>query len=144
MTSEDATAWSLARMNTAFWYHYDRLEYDAVLEFFAPDALYDLHGRKLRGRAEIRDVLDARPGPEMTARHILTAQHFHTISDTTAQGSLTLLGFGGPTPAEPGHTSYTPTTGGHIFELTDRYALADGHWTITHRTARKILAPALD
>ncbi|WP_060887921.1 nuclear transport factor 2 family protein [Streptomyces caniscabiei] len=146
MTPEDATAWALARMNTALYYHYDRREYDAVVEFFAPDALYDLHGRKVRGRAEILEVLNARPGAaELTARHSLTAQHFHTIGDTTAQGSLTLFGYGGLTPVEPdGYASYTPANGGHIFELTDHYGLADGRWTITQRTARRILAPATD
>ncbi|WP_211370766.1 hypothetical protein [Nonomuraea turkmeniaca] len=31
MTPEDATAWSLARLNQAFFHHYDRRTYDALL-----------------------------------------------------------------------------------------------------------------
>jgi hypothetical protein len=70
MTPEDATAWSLARLNTLFFHHYDRREYDEVLDLFTPDARYEVHGQKLRGHAEILDVLNARPGPELTARHL--------------------------------------------------------------------------
>ena len=36
MTPEDATAWSLARLNTLFFHHYDRREYDEVLDLFTP------------------------------------------------------------------------------------------------------------
>ena len=49
MTPEDATAWSLARLNTLFFHHYDRREYDEVLDLFTPDARYEVHGQKLRG-----------------------------------------------------------------------------------------------
>jgi hypothetical protein len=67
MTPEDANAWSLARLNTLFFHHYDRREYDEVVELFTPDARYEVHGQKLRDHAEILDVLNARPGPELTA-----------------------------------------------------------------------------
>jgi hypothetical protein len=66
MTPEDATAWALTRLNTALYHHYDRREHAAVLEFFAADALYEVHGRELRGHAEILEELNARPGPEVT------------------------------------------------------------------------------
>ncbi|WP_405745454.1 nuclear transport factor 2 family protein [Streptomyces canus] len=145
MTNEDATAWALARLNTAFYHHYDRREYDAVLEFFAPDALYERLGQKIRGHAEILDLLNARPGPEeLTARHIMGATHFHTIGDTTAQGTITLLGYGGRPPTESGPAPYTVATGGHIFEQADHYRLDDGHWKITHRTLHQILTPISD
>ncbi|MFJ9590683.1 nuclear transport factor 2 family protein [Streptomyces acidicola] len=94
--------------HTALYHHYDRLEYDAVLEFFAPDALYELRGRKIRGRAEILDVLNARPGPEQTTRHIVATQHFHAIGDTTAQGAITLLGYRGPRHNAPPPTRRQP------------------------------------
>jgi hypothetical protein len=38
MISDDAIAWSLARLNTAFVHHYDRREYDEVLAMFTPDS----------------------------------------------------------------------------------------------------------
>jgi hypothetical protein len=66
MTPEDATAWALTRLNTALYHHYDRREHAAVLEFFAADALYEVHGRELRGHTEILEELNARPGPEVT------------------------------------------------------------------------------
>ncbi|MBA2810578.1 nuclear transport factor 2 family protein [Streptomyces sp. KM273126] len=141
MTPEDTTAWALARLNTALYHHYDRLEYEAVLEFFAPDAVYELRGQRLCGHAKILDVLNERPGPEQTTRHIVTATHFHTVGETTARGTITLLGYGGPTPTEPGPAPYTAATGGHIFELADHYRLDHGRWKITHRTAHPILAP---
>jgi hypothetical protein len=139
---EDATAWSLARLNTLFFHHYDRREYDEVLDLFTPDARYEVHGRKLRGHAEILDVLNARPGPELTARHLITNQHFHTIGDATAQGTVTLIGYGGPTPADEGPAPYPVAKTGRVVELNDHYRLDNGHWKITHRTAQPILAPA--
>ncbi|MEU7864379.1 nuclear transport factor 2 family protein [Nonomuraea sp. NPDC049141] len=75
MNGEDATAWSLARLNHASFHHYARRTYDALLALFTPDALYEVHGRSLRGHAEIRDVLNARSGPEMTIRDLVTSDH---------------------------------------------------------------------
>ncbi|ULR55667.1 nuclear transport factor 2 family protein [Streptomyces deccanensis] len=142
MTSEDATAWSLTRLNTAFFHHYDRREYDALIELFAPDALYEVRGRKLRGHAEIMDVLHARSGPEMTVRHLVTNQHFHSIGDRTAQATVSLLAYGGATPADEGPALYPPANAGHIVEVNDHYRLDNGHWKITHRVTRPILSPA--
>jgi hypothetical protein len=142
MTPGDAAAWSPARLNTAFFHHYGRREYDELLQLFAPDALYEVRGRKLRGHAEIRDVLHARPGPEATVRHLLTSQHFHSIGDGTARGTVSVIVYGGPTPVEEGPAHYPAANAGHVVELNDHYRLDDGHWNITHRTAHTILAPA--
>ncbi|WP_052745393.1 nuclear transport factor 2 family protein [Streptomyces sp. WM6386] len=144
MTPEEVTAWSLARLNTAFFHHYDRREYDELLELFAPDALYEVHGRKLRGHAEILDVLNARSGPEVTIRHLVTSQHIHSIGDGSAQGTVSLIAYAGPTPVDEGPALYPATNAGHIVELNDHYRLDNGHWKITHRTAQTILAPAPD
>ncbi|MGW3725040.1 nuclear transport factor 2 family protein [Streptomyces sp. NPDC000851] len=143
MTPEDSAAWALARLNTSFFHHYDRREYDAVLDLFTRDARYEVHGRKLRGHAEILDVLNARPGPEQTIRHLMTNQHFHTITDTTAQGVITVLAYSGPTaPAGEDTARYPAATAGHIVELVDHYRSDGGQWKITHRTVDMILAPA--
>ncbi len=144
MTPEDAAAWALARLNTAFFHHYDRREYDAVLDLFAPDARYEVHGRTLRGHAEILDVLNARSGPEQTIRHLVASQHFHTITDTTAQGAITLIAYSGPTPAGEGPARYPAATAGHIVELTDHYRAEHGRWKIAKRSVDMILAPATD
>ncbi|PAZ11229.1 hypothetical protein CLM62_36420 [Streptomyces sp. SA15] len=142
MTAEEATAWSLARLNMVFFHHYDRREYDELLALFAPDALYEVHGRKLRGHAEIRDLLNARPGPETTIRHLVTSQIFHTVGDGSAQGTVSLLAYGGPTPVGDGPALYPAANAGQIVELNDHYRLDNAHWKITHRTAHTILAPA--
>ncbi|WP_432194334.1 nuclear transport factor 2 family protein [Streptomyces sp. bgisy027] len=141
MTREDATAWALSRLNTAFYHHYDRRQHDAVLGFFTSDAVYELRGLRMQGHTEILDGLNARPGPEQTIRHIIGAAHFHTLGDTTAQGIITVLGYGGITPTEPGPAPYTMESGGHIFELVDHYRLEKGRWRISHRTGRQILTP---
>ncbi|WP_327669456.1 MULTISPECIES: nuclear transport factor 2 family protein [unclassified Streptomyces] len=122
--------------------HYDRREYDAVLDLFTPNARYEVRGRTLHGHAEIQDVLDARSGPEQTIRHLMTSQHFHTITDTTAQGTLTLIAYSGPTPTGEGPAPYPAATAGHIVEVTDRFQSERGHWKIAHRTVDMILAPA--
>ncbi|MFB4285617.1 nuclear transport factor 2 family protein [Nonomuraea sp. MTCD27] len=141
MTPADATAWSLARLNQAFFHHYDRRTYDALLDLFTPDALYEVHGRSLHGHAEIRDLLNARLGPELTIRHLVTSQHFHTITDTTAHGTVCVIAYAGPTPTGEGPAPYPAENAGHIVELADNYRLDDGHWKITHRTAHQILTP---
>ncbi|MGW2650299.1 hypothetical protein ACWC2T_36715 [Streptomyces sp. NPDC001393] len=70
--------------------------------------------------------------------------HLHTIGDTTGQGAITGLGYGGLTPTGPGPTPNTVATGGRIFELADHYRLGNGQWRIAHRTARQILTPVHD
>ena len=90
MTPEDATAWALTRLNTALYHHYDRREHAAVLEFFAADALYEVHGRELRGHVEILEELNARPGPEVT---VGAEPRPHP------QGQLLLFGAGAAGPA---------------------------------------------
>ncbi|QYX79408.1 nuclear transport factor 2 family protein [Streptomyces akebiae] len=142
MTPEDVTAWSLARLNTAFFHRYDRREYDELLELFAPDALYEVRGRKLRGHAEILDVLNARSGPEVTIRHLVTNQQFHGIGDGTAQGTVTFIAYAGPTPVDEGPALYPAANAGHIQELNDHYRLDNGHWKIAHRVVHPVLAPA--
>ncbi|WP_406340511.1 nuclear transport factor 2 family protein [Streptomyces sp. NBC_01578] len=141
MTPEDTAAWALARINTAFFHHYDRREYDAVLDLFAPDAHYEVHGRRLRGHAEILDVLNARPGPEQTVRHLMAGQHFHTITDTTARGTVTVFAYAGPTSTDGGPARYLASNAGHIVELTDDYQAENGRWKIAKRSVDMILAP---
>ncbi|WP_410611153.1 nuclear transport factor 2 family protein [Amycolatopsis sp. lyj-109] len=141
MTPEDAVAWRLARLNTAFIHHYDRREYDEVLAMFTPDAVYEVHGRVLHGHAAIKAVLDARPGPELTVRHLVTNLHFHTIGDNDAHGVSCLTAFAGPAPAGAGPARYPAANAGHIHQLTDRYARHDGNWKIAHRTAEELLVP---
>lgn len=90
MTSDDAVAWRLARLNTAFIHHYDRREYDEVLALFTQDAVYEVRSQALHGHAEIRAALDARSGPELTVRHLVTNLHFHTkIASRIAEELLT-------------------------------------------------------
>ncbi|MFF5521724.1 nuclear transport factor 2 family protein [Streptomyces coeruleorubidus] len=120
MIPEDATAWSLSRLTTAFHHHYDRREHDAVVELFTRDALYEMGGRGLRGHAEILSVLNARPQPEQTVRHIMGATHFHAIGDISAQGAITVLGYGAPTPTEPGPAPYPAAAGWRAHLGTDR------------------------
>ncbi|WP_328875422.1 nuclear transport factor 2 family protein [Streptomyces sp. NBC_00287] len=144
MTPEDATAWSLARLNTAFFHHYDRREYDELLELLVPDARYEVRGRKLRGHAEIRAALNTRSGPEMTVRHLVTSQHVHSIGDGTAQGTVSVIVYAGPTPVGEGPARYPAANAGQLFEMNDHYRLDNGHWKITQRTAHPILAPATD
>ncbi|MEV0640965.1 nuclear transport factor 2 family protein [Streptomyces sp. NPDC050619] len=142
MTPENAAAWSLARLNTAYFHHYDRRAYDELLQLFAPDAVYQVNGRKLRGHAEILEVLNARPGPELTVRHLVTNQHFHSIKDATAQGTVCGVVYGGPTSIDEGPAPYPVANGGHIVELTDHYRAENGHWKIAHRIVDMVLVPA--
>jgi hypothetical protein len=142
MTDEDAIAWSLARLNTAFIHHYDRREHDEVLALFAPNAVYEVHGRALHGHAAIKAVLDARPGPELTVRHLVTNLHFHTIGDGYAHGVSCLTAFVGPAAAGADPARYPAANAGHITQLTDRYALHEGRWKIAGRIAEKLLVPA--
>lgn len=143
MTDEDAIAWSLARLNTAFVHHYDRREHDEVLALFTPDAVYEVHGQVLHGHAAVKTVLDARPGPELTVRHLVTNLHFHTMGDSGTHGVSCLIAFAGPAAAGAGPARYPAANAGHIHQLTDRYARHDGRWKIAHRIAEELLVPAV-
>jgi hypothetical protein len=142
MSIEDEIAWALTRLNTAFFHHYDRREHDNVVAMFTPDAVYELRGRKLHGHADIKAVLDARTGPELTVRHLVTNLHFHTITDRSAHGVFCLTAYAGPTPTGSGPAYYPAATAGHIVQLTDRYTRHDGRWKIAHRVADDLLVPA--
>jgi hypothetical protein len=86
-----------------------------------------VHGRNLRGHAEIREALDARSGPEVTVRHLVTSQQFHSIEGTVAQGVVSLFAYAGPTPVDEGPAHYPSANAGHIVELNDHYRFDNGH-----------------
>lgn len=142
MTGEDAVAWSLTRLNSAFIHYYDRRKYDEVLALFTPDAVYEVRGRALHGHAEIKAALDARPGPELTVRHLVTNLHFHTIGADYAHGVSCLTAYAGPTPTGTGPARYPTANAGHIVQVTDRYTVHDGRWKIASRIAEVLLIPA--
>ena len=96
----------------------------------------------MHGHAAIKAALDARPGPELTVRHLVTNLHFHTIGDGYAHGTSCLTAFAGPSPAGAGPARYPAANAGHIHQVTDRYALHEGHWKITGRIAEELLVPA--
>lgn len=53
-----------------------------------------------------------------------------------------LTAYAGPTPTGTGPARYPVANAGHIYQLTDRYALHDDSWKIAGRIAEELLVPA--
>jgi hypothetical protein len=138
----DAVAWRLNRLVTASIHYYDRRMYDDLVPMFTPDAVYVAHDRTAHGHPGIRKTFDARRGPELTGRHLVTNLHVHSVTHDSAVVEYCLTAFAGPTPADGGPTPYPPSQAGHIVQVTDRCIRDGDAWRIAHRDCEDLLVPA--
>lgn len=116
-------------LNSAFAYHLDHGEIDALIDLFTFDALYSNGARRSQGRDEIATLFRNRAtkGPR-TSRHLYSGLRVTVDSTSAASGVSVCLSFAAdglpPLPAKPFL----------VADFIDRYRLDDdGRWRIASR-----------
>lgn len=126
---------ALEDLNTAFCYHLDHNEVDALLELFTDDVYYTHGSRVSRGKAELEQVFRSRSATETrTARHLYSGLRLDIESATRARGTSVCMTF-----ADYGEPPLQPAIPTLVADFVDEYVRgADGRWRIKERHIHRI------
>ena len=126
---------ALEDLNTAFCYHLDHNDVDALLELFVDDVYYTHGSRISRGKAELAEVFRNRSATETrTARHLYSGLKLDIESATGARGTSVCMTF-----AAYGEPPLSPAIPTLVADFVDEYVLgADGRWRIKERHIHRI------
>jgi 3-phenylpropionate/cinnamic acid dioxygenase small subunit len=130
--------WQLTTLSTRFAHFLDAGDFEAMIDLFTEDGVFDRGGVALRGHAEIRKAMAERPA--LTTRHLLTNHHFAQVDTDTARAIVSVVVFHGPVPENGGPVQYA-TEQGRVLEFHDRYCRTVDEWRIVERVARPIFQP---
>lgn len=126
---------ALEDLNTAFCYHLDHNEVDALLELFVDDVYYTHGSRVSRGKAELAEVFRNRSATETrTARHMYSGLKVDIESPTRARGTSVCMTF-----AAYGEPPLTPAIPTLVADFVDEYVRgSDGRWRLKERHIHRI------
>ena len=96
---------------------------------FAEDAQYVTPLGTMRGRAQIASAMAKRQADTARrTRHVLGSHSVRSIDASTAEANFVLTVY---VLSDPDDVRLPPSV---LADVTDRYAMDDGHWRIAHRT----------
>lgn len=126
---------ALEDLNTAFCYHLDHNEVDALLALFADDVYYTHGSRVSRGKAELEKVFRSRSATEVrTARHMYSGLRLDIEGTKKARGTCVCMTF-----AAYGEPPLSPAIPILVADFVDAYERgADGKWRIKERHIHRI------
>jgi ketosteroid isomerase-like protein len=126
---------ALEDLNTAFCYHLDHDEVDALLDLFTDDVYYTHGPRKTNGKAELEQVFRSRTATSpRTARHLYSGLKLEIDSATRARGTCVCMTF-----AQSGTPPLAPAIPILVADFDDVYERgADGRWRIRERHITRI------
>ena len=126
---------ALEELNTAFCYHLDHNEVDALLELFVDDVYYTHGSRVSRGKAELAEVFRNRSATETrTARHMYSGLKLDIESPTRARGTSVCMTF-----AAYGEPPLSPAIPTLVADFVDEYVRGDdGRWRFKERHIHRI------
>lgn len=126
---------ALEDLNTAFCYHLDHNEPEALLELFTDDVYYTHGSRISRGKAELAQVFRGRGAAQVrTARHLYSGLRLDIESATRARGTSVCMTFG-----QYGEPPLSPAIPTLVADFVDAYELgADGKWRFKERHIHRI------
>ena len=126
---------ALEDLNTAFCYHLDHNEVDALLELFVDDVYYTHGSRVSRGKAELAEVFRNRSATETrTARHMYSGLKLDIESPTRARGTSVCMTF-----AAYGEPPLSPAIPTLVADFVDKYVRDDdGRWRFKERHIHRI------
>ena len=126
---------ALEDLNTAFCYHLDHNEVDALLELFVDDVYYTHGSRVSRGKAELAEVFRNRSATETrTARHMYSGLKLDIESPTRARGTSVCMTF-----AAYGEPPLSPAIPTLVADFVDEYVRGDdGRWRFKERHIHRI------
>jgi hypothetical protein len=131
---------ALEDLNSAFTYHLDHDDVEALLDLFVDDVYYTHGTRESHGKAELERVFRSRSATApRTSRHMVSGLRVEIESAERARGASVCMTFGqyGLPPLEPA----IPIL---VADFTDVYVrCADGKWRFRERhIARIFVDPA--
>jgi hypothetical protein len=126
---------ALEDLNTAFCYHLDHNEVDALLALFTEDVYYTHGTRVSRGKAELEKVFRSRSATEVrTARHMYSGLKLTIDSATKARGTCVCMTF-----AAYGEPPLSPAIPILVADFVDVYERgAEDTWRIKERHIHRI------
>ena len=126
---------ALEDLNTAFCYHLDHNEVDALLELFVDDVYYTHGSRVSRGKAELEQVFRSRSATTTrTARHMYSGLKLDIESATRARGTAVSLTFG-----QYGEPPLSPAVPTLVADFVDEYVRGDdAKWRFKERHIHRI------
>ena len=126
---------ALEDLNTAFCYHLDHNQVDALLDLFVDDVYYTHASRVSRGKAELEQVFRSRSATKpRTARHMYSGLKLEILSATHARGTSVCMTFG-----QYGEPPLSPAIPTLVADFVDEYARgADGRWRFKERHIHRI------
>jgi hypothetical protein len=126
---------ALEDLNTAFCYHLDHNEVDALLELFVDDVHYTHASRVSRGKAELEQVFRSRSAAKLrTARHLYSGLKVEIESATRARGTSVCMTFG-----QYGEPPLSPAIPTLVADFVDAYVRGvDGKWRFQERHIHRI------
>lgn len=126
---------ALEDLNTAFCYHLDHNDVDALLELFVDDVYYTHGSRVSRGKAELEEVFRNRSATQTrTARHLYSGLTLDIESPARARGTSVCMTF-----AAYGEPPLSPAIPTLVADFVDQYVRGDdGRWRIKERHIHRI------
>ncbi|GAA4558827.1 hypothetical protein GCM10023175_65710 [Pseudonocardia xishanensis] len=132
--------WQLTALSQRFVYFLDNGEFDALVNVFTPEGVFDRGGTPLRGHGAIRTAMDERA--PLTTRHLLTNFYYPEVTADSARGVVGSVVFHGPVPEGEGPVPYA-TEQGRVLEFHDSYVHTSEGWRFESRVVRPILQPLI-
>ena len=126
---------ALEELNTAFCYHLDHNEVEALLELFTDDVFYTHGPRRTHGKAELEQVFRSRTATSpRTARHMYSGLKLAIESGSRARGTCVCMTF-----AQNGEPPLAPAIPILVADFEDVYERgADGRWRFRERHIHRI------
>lgn len=126
---------ALEDLNTAFCYHLDHNEPEALLELFTDDIYYTHGARISRGKAELAQIFRGRSATQVrTARHMYSGLKLDIESATRARGTSVCMTFG-----QYGEPPLSPAIPTLVADFVDAYERGvDGRWRFKERHIHRI------
>ncbi len=131
---------ALEELNTAFCYHLDHDEVDALLELFTDDVFYTHGPRRTNGKAELEQVFRSRTASSpRTSRHMYSGLKLDIESANRARGTSVCMTFG-----QNGTAPLAPAIPILVADFVDVYARgADGRWRFQEKHIHRIFVDSL-
>jgi hypothetical protein len=131
---------ALEDLNTAFCYHLDHNEVDALLELFTDDVFYTHGPRRTNGKAELEKVFRSRTAASpRTSRHMYSGLKLDIESATRARGTSVCMTFG-----QSGTAPLAPAIPILVADFVDVYTRGtDDRWRIQERHIHRIFVDSL-
>ena len=126
---------ALEDLNTAFCYHLDHDDVDALLELFVDDVYYTHGSRVSRGKPQLEEVFRSRSATaKRTARHLYSGLKLDIESATRARGTSVCMTFG-----QYGEPPLSPAIPTLVADFVDEYMRGDdGRWRFKERHIHRI------